>query len=77
MDAPETPDPCRREGPAARALRRQHMQLRKTNRITSRTPKKRLFWCDCDHSHIGQSGKCSLCGRTRKGAKDKKPGPTE
>ena len=35
----------------------------KTNREKSLTAKKEYFWCRCDLAHIGQYGKCRVCGR--------------
>ncbi len=51
------------------------MRILKQNRLQARRPSKRLFYCGCDRSHVGQSGKCSACGATYKGVKDKKAGP--
>jgi hypothetical protein len=39
------------------------MEYSKTNREKSLTAKKEKFWCRCDSNHIGQYGKCAVCGR--------------
>lgn len=33
-----------------------------SNRQKSQIPKKRMFWCKCDKNHVGQHGKCEVCG---------------
>ena len=43
---------------------------KESNREKSMRAKKELFWCVCDLNHIGQFGKCEVCGR--KSSKKKK-----
>lgn len=43
-----------------------------TNRIKSRTATKRKFWCSkCDANHVGQYGKCEVCGHIENKKKKK------
>jgi len=39
------------------------MEYTKNNREKKLTAKKEKFWCRCDLAHIGQYGKCPVCGR--------------
>lgn len=51
------------------------MRVSKPNRRKSRAPSKRKFWCGCDRSQVGHSGKCPHCKASYKGLRDKKQGP--
>jgi predicted ATP-dependent serine protease len=47
-------------------------EYKKSNREKAMTPTKRKFWCSgCDANHIGQYGKCEVCGFINKERKKK------